>query len=302
MRLSGVLLPLTTPFGEDGRIAPDRLRANIERYDAAGVSGYLVLGTTGEAILLEIPEKLALLKAARAAIPAGKPLLAGVGQESTQGTIQLARQAADCGVDLLLVLTPHYYKSQMGDAAQIAFFTAVADAAPLPVFLYDMPPCTGIVLSTNAVAQLCAHPNIHGIKDSSGNLPHLIEVLGRVPGDFQVLCGNATAFQPGLEAGAKGGILAAADVFPEPMLAIAGAMAAGRLDEARSLHTRMLPACKLAVSDHGIGGVKAAMDVRGLYGGPVRGPLLPAIAQARRDLDAATQRLVQEGLLPRRAL
>lgn len=302
MRLSGVHLPLTTPFDDAGRVAPDRLRANIERYEAAGVSGYLVLGTTGEAILLEHAEKLTLLKAARAAIPAGRPLLAGVGQESTAATIRLAREAADCGVDLLLVLTPHYYKSQMGDAAQIAFFTAVADAAPLPVLLYDMPPCTGIVLSTEAVARLCQHPNIVGIKDSSGNLPHLKEVLSRVPSQFQVLCGNASAFQPGLAAGATGGILAAADVYPEPMLAIARAMAVGRTDEAAALHDHMLPASKLAVSDHGIAGVKTAMGLRGLHGGAVRGPLLPANAQAQRDLAESIQRLVAEGLLPRREL
>jgi 4-hydroxy-2-oxoglutarate aldolase len=297
MQLSGVLLPLTTPYRGE-RIAPELLVENIARYEEAGVDGYLILGTTAEAVLLEDEEKLALLRAARSVIPPAKPLLAGVGLESTAATIRLAHAAADCGASLLLVLTPHYFKTHLGNAAQIAFFTAVADAARRPVLLYDMPFCTGMVLSSEAIAKLSAHPNIAGLKDSGGDLAHLREVLARVPRSFQVLCGNAAIFQPALEAGAAGGILAAADVYPEPMLAIARAMREGRTDDARRMHERMRPAAKLAVSDFGIAGVKAAMDLRGLHGGDVRRPLLPIEDVARRALRDETEALVREKLLP----
>ena len=298
MNLAGIFPPLTTPFA-DGRVALDALAANIARYQRHHLAGYLVLGSTGEAALLSDEDRVAILRVARAAIPPERTLIAGVGLEGTEATIRLAEAAAACGADALLVVTPSYFRAQMGEAALVRHYTAVADAAPRPVLLYNVPQFTGVVIPPAAVARLAAHPNIAGLKDSSGDLGWLLAVLASVPPSFRVLCGAANVIQPALAMGAAGGILALADVAPEPCVALFELQRGGRADDALALQRRLLPAISLLVGRLGVAGVKAGMDERGLAGGPVRPPLLPlgetdraavrecltALA-ARGDLDA----------------
>ena len=274
MNLAGIFPPLTTPFA-DGRVAPDLLAANIARYQRHRLAGYLVLGSNGEAALLDDGERVAVLRAARAAIPGDRTMIAGVGLESTAATIRLAAAAAECGADALLVVTPSYFRAQMSERALVAHFTAVADAAPRPVLLYNVPKFTGVTIPPAAVAHLAAHPNIAGLKDSSGDLAWLGAVLAAVPRTFRVLCGNASVIQAALAAGAVGGILALADVAPEPCVALFELQRAGRTDAVLALQQRLLPAVDLVVGRLGVAGVKAGMDERGLAGGPVRAPLLP---------------------------
>ena len=297
MILSGVIPPLTTPF-ENGRIAPARLREIIERYEPHGPQGYLALGSTGEAALLEEDEKLALLRAARAAIPAGKPLLAGVGLESTAATIRLAGLAAGCRADLLLVLTPHYYQPHLTDAAVKAHYRAVADASPVPILLYSVPKFTHYQLPVEVVGSLSEHDNIVGIKDSSGDLEWLARVVDRSSDGFQVVCGSASVFCEALERGAGAGILAAANLLPEVFVKIHRLAAGGKRNDAIALQRSASPASDLAVSTHGVAGIKAAMDVRGLYGGPPRPPLLPASDETRDEIRREIDRLVDGGVLP----
>ena len=273
MNLAGIASPLTTPF-VDGRVALDLLAANLARYQRHRLAGYLVLGSTGEAALLSSEERIAILRAARAAIPPGRAMIAGVGLEGTDATIRLAVAAAECGADALLVVTPSYFRAQMGEAELVRHFTAVADAAPRPVLLYNVPKFTGVVIPPAAVAQVASHPNIAGLKDSSGDLGWLLSVLALVPRSFQVLCGAANVLQPALAAGAVGGILALADVAPEPCVALFELQRAGRTDDALALQKHLLPAA-LLVGKLGVAGIKAGMDERGLAGGPVRPPLLP---------------------------
>ena len=280
MNLTGIFPPLTTPF-VDGRVALDALAANIARYERHRLAGYLVLGSTGEAALLEDAERLAVLRAARAAIPKSKTMIAGVGLESTAATVRLAGAAADCGADALLVVTPSYFRAQMGEEALVCHYTAVADAAPRAVLLYNVPQFTGVVIPPAAVARLAAHPNIAGLKDSSGDLGWLLAVLARLPPSFRVLCGAAAIVQPALAAGAAGGILALANVAPESFVALYEQQRDGRAAEALVLQKRLLPAVALLASRLGVAGIKAGMDERGLAGGSPRPPLLP-LANADR--------------------
>ncbi len=297
MDLSGIFPPLTTPF-ENGDACPGRLAENIARYEAQGFAGYLVLGSTGEAAFLEEAEKVALLRAARAAIPARRRLLAGVGLESTRGTVRLARAAADCGADAVLVLTPHYFRSRMTAEVLLRHFEAVAEASPAPVLLYNVPAFTGVVIPPAVVASLAAHPNVVGLKDSSGDLGWMLDVLSRVPPAFQVLCGSAFAIQPALAAGAVGGILAAADALPEPFVALYESYRAGDDATAQSLQKRVMAAARTLVSGYGIAGIKAAMDLRGLHGGVPRPPLGPSSEADRAAIRTLLEDLVAQGLLP----
>lgn len=296
MRLEGIFPPLTTPF-TDGKVDTSALAANIERYERHGPAGYLLLGSTGEAAALDEAERLAVLRAARAAIPAGRPLLAGVGLESTVATVRMARAAAECGADYVLVVTPFYFRSRMTEAALERHFAAVADASPTPVLLYNVPMVTGVTIPPALVGALASHPNVAGLKDSSGDLTWLLDVLGRVPATFQALCGHALAIQPELAAGACGGILAAANVLPEPFVRLHALHRAGDAAGALALQKRLVAAVRTVVDAYGVAGIKAAMDLRGLRGGDPRPPLLPVGAPERDVLRRRLEECAASGLI-----
>jgi len=288
MNLSGVILPLTTPFVGDA-VDTAGLAANIARYEQHGLAGYLLLGSTGEAVLLDENEKLTVLRTARAAIPRDRAMLAGVGVESTRATVRLARAAGEAGADALLVLTPFFFRGRMSADALRRHFEAVADAAPVPVLLYNVPMHTSLVIPPAVVGELARHPNVAGLKDSSGDLPWLLDVLGRVPAGFRVLCGSAAAFASELSAGAVGGILALGDVLPEPLVELHRRHQAGDAAGALALQKALVGPTRTFVNAFGIAGVKAAMDLRGLRGGAPRPPLQPLapaeVAELRAELD-----------------
>ncbi len=299
MNLSGVLLPLTTPF-EGGAVSPAKLVDNIARYEAHDLAGYLLLGSTGEAALLDDDEKITALAAARKAIPAARAMMAGVGLESTPATVRLARRAADAGADLLLVITPFFFRSRMSADALVRHFTAVADASPVPILLYNVPVYTSLVIPPAVVATLASHQNIVGLKDSAGDLPWLIEVLARAPAGFQVLSGSVLSVLPALACGAIGAILAAGNAFPELAVRLHKNHVQGHAAEALVLQKALVAPSRLVLGTYGVPGVKAAMDLRGLAGGDPRPPLLPLSAIERATIASEIDRLVASGLLPRR--
>jgi 4-hydroxy-2-oxoglutarate aldolase len=286
--LRGILPPLTTPF-EGPAFSADRLRENVARYERAGVHGYLVLGSSGEAALLDEAEKLAVVETAREAIPATKPLLVGAGLESTAATIRLCAQVAQRGADAVLVVTPHYYASAMSAAALRDHFTAVADASPAPVLLYSVPKFTNVDLPVPVALELAAHPNVAGIKDSSGDLSRIEALVAGTGDGFDVVCGSHRIFLEARRAGAAAAILAAADVSPAAWVEIDRLAAEGREEEARRRYAEVAPLCDLAVSKLGVPGIKAAMELEGLYGGPPRPPLLPLDEEARAGLRRARE-------------
>ena len=178
--------------------------------------------------------------------------------------------------------TPYYYKPVYKPEVFIAHYRRVADASPIPVLLYSVPQFTGISLEAPEVAVLAEHPNIIGIKESSGHVQRVSEMVAATPPSFQVLTGGAAVLLPSLTVGAKGAILALASALPEKCAELYEVTRRGQLDVARELQRNLLRASKLIVSELGIPGVKFVMDQRGYRGGAPRSPLLPLSDAAKR--------------------
>jgi 4-hydroxy-2-oxoglutarate aldolase len=273
--LRGVIPPLVTPFRADGSLDLPAFEADVEALAAHDLSGFLVLGSNGEAASLDEDEKRALVAAARRRAP-GRFLLVGTGMESTRGTIALTGKAADLGADAVIVLTPHYYKARMTVEALRLHFEAVADASPVPVYLYSVPAFTGLPWPPGLAQALAAHPRIAGIKESSGDIGLMGRLVASVPAKFDVACGNAPVFYPALCVGAVGGVLAVANCAPRPTIALHRAFVAGDHARARRLQEALTPLAAAVTTTHGVAGLKLAMGLAGLRGGDVRAPLLPA--------------------------
>jgi 4-hydroxy-2-oxoglutarate aldolase len=170
MLLHGIFPPITTPFYPNGNIYFKKLEHNVEHYSRTPVAGIVVLGSTGEAILLSDQDRRDVLKAARETAGPNKVLVAGTGIESAIETLRLTEYAAELGYDVAMVRTPHYYKKQMHPANILAFYRTVADRSPLPVIIYNFPQATGYDIPAEIVVELAEHPNLIGIKESSGNV------------------------------------------------------------------------------------------------------------------------------------
>jgi 4-hydroxy-2-oxoglutarate aldolase len=275
MELSGVMPPVTTPFRPDGEVAYEELGRNLERWNRTALSGYVVAGSTGECVTLTEREKLRLWEVARKHIPAEKRFIAGTGLESTGETVALTGRAASIGAEAAMVVTPWYYKGAMRSRELVAHFTEVADASPIPVLLYSVPQFTGVVLEPDAVAALAEHPNVIGMKDSSEDMVRFSEYRRVTPDSFQLLVGSAQTFYLALSLGARGGVLALANVAPEACVAIHRLFMDGKYEDARRLQLGLMPLAHALGARFGIAAVKVAMSMRGYYGGPTRPPLLP---------------------------
>ena len=284
--LQGVFAPLTTPFEGGGPVSIAELTRNVCLYNRTALAGYVVLGSTGEAVMLSRAEADSVLTAVKATAGAGKILLAGTGAESTAETIQRTQRAADLGYPAALVKTPHYYKPAYKPEVLITHYRKVADSSPIPILLYSVPQFTGVALEAPEVAALAEHPNIIGIKDSSGHIQRTGEMLAAVPPKFHVLVGSASTVFPALAIGARGAILALANALPEKCVALYDMVRRGQFEQARELQNILLKASKLIVSEAGIAGVKFVMDQRGYRGGIPRPPLLPLTEEGKKRLIA----------------
>jgi len=283
-RIQGIFAALTTPFVE-GDASPDRFRENIRRYNDFGLQGYLVLGSTAESVCLSDEESLALVRAARETAAPGRTILVGTARESTRLTIDFTRRAADLGAEAALVRTPGYFRSQMNGDALKRHFTAVADASPIPILIYNIPQNTGVAIESSIVVELSGHPRIAGIKDSSGNLAAVGEVVPRVARDFDFLLGAGSIVLPGLLMGAGGAILAVADAVPGLCVDLFRLFTQGKLEEARKVQEMIIPLNRAVVPVYGIPGLKYALDRLGYFGGLPRPPLLPLSDKGRTEID-----------------
>lgn len=250
-----------------------------------------MLGSTGERVNLDEREYLHVIEVARAAVPDHLLFIVGAGQQSTRTTIGEVTQATAGGADAVLVLTPYFYRSAITQAALVDHYHAVADAARVPVILYSMPALTGIKIEPETVARLSEHPNIIGIKDSSPDIEGLKNTASLCPDSFAVLTGNGTVLHEALVAGACGGILAVGCVVPDICLEIFRAFNAAEIERAVALQTKLTPLAAAVTTRFGIGGLKAALEVKGYVGGAVRAPLrVPgneALEEIRTLLEAA---------------
>jgi 4-hydroxy-2-oxoglutarate aldolase len=284
MAVNGIFPALVTPFDSDGSVSLNAVRENIRRYNGTAIAGYVVLGSTGEAVMLSRAEADSVLAAAKEAAASTKVLIAGTGAESTAETVARTRRAAELGYAAALVKTPYYYKPVYKAETYIRHFRAVADASPIPVLLYSVPQFTGITLETPEILALAAHPNIFGIKDSSGNIQRVAEIVAGAPPDFQVLTGGAAVIYPALTVGARGAILALAAALPEKCAEVFLLFQSGRHEQAKALQLELAVASKRIVSEQGIAGVKYAMDLRGYCGGLPRLPLLPLTEENKQSV------------------
>lgn len=283
--LHGIFPPITTPFESNGDVAYGALASNLERWNQYDLRGYVILGSNGESVYLDEREKLHVLEAARRAIPAGKLLIAGTGCDSTRQTIALTADAARIGADAALVLTPHFFA--VGPDGLAAHYAAVADASPIPVILYNVPKFTGVDMDAPLIARIAGHDNVIGVKDSGGNITKIGDTVRRTPAGFQVLAGSAGFLFASLALGAVGGVVALANMAPQQSINIYRLFCESRWDEAAELQRRMIPVNNAVTARFGVPGLKAAMDMLGWYGGPVRSPLLdlgPEDGRALREI------------------
>lgn len=317
---NGILPPLPTPFKEDGALDLDALRSNVEQLNATGLAGYLALGTNSEAVHVTPEEASQVFVTVKQAAAPGKIVIAGTGQLSTAATLDVTKRAADTGCEAALIVTPFYYKNSMtGEALKKHYFT-IADQSPIPVMIYNVPANTGLNVASSIVAEIARHPNVVGIKDSSGDINQLAETVrltrkrgnketsrqgGKHPdraeadgsadvrsassADFAVFSGNYGAMLPSFSFGVVGGILAVSNIAPDECVQIYELFQQGQIAEAGALHLRLLPAARAVTTQFGVPGLKAAMDLLGYRGGYPRLPLLPLGENQRAELERVLQ-------------
>ncbi len=294
MKLQGIMPPITTPF-TGGEVDYDGLKKNFRKWNQTGLSGYLVLGSNGEAVYLSETEKIKMIQVSREAIPKEKIMMVGTGMESTAETIRFTNEAARLGVDMALVLTPHYFKGSMKPQVLYDHFMAVAEASHIPILVYNVPQFTGVNMEPSLVAKLSQHSNIIGAKDSSGNIDQLTQIVHQSAKDFGVFVGSAPVLFPALCVGAIGGILAVANALPELCIRITVLYAEGKYALARDLQNRLTPMSKAVTATYGIGGLKAAMDMIGYFGGEPRTPLKKVGPEAEKALRGLLEELKDLG-------
>lgn len=301
LKLRGVLPPMITPFTADGQVDYAAFRHNLEVWNQYPLSGYLVCGSNGETAYLSQDEKLRLVAITVETAAPGRTLMVGSGMEEPRATIDLTNRCADLGIQCALVLTPGYYSGAMSSAALIDFFTRVAEGSRIPILIYNVPKFTHVNIQADAVAALAQHPNIIGMKDSTGDVPQLASFLNATAGqDFTILVGTASAWYPALGLGISGGIHALANCLPAVGTAIQTAFEAGETERARAIYQVILPVNAAVTGGFGIAGLKHACDLNGLRGGQVRCPLQP-LADSRKPalegiLATAGRQLAELGL------
>ncbi|HJQ27299.1 MAG TPA: 4-hydroxy-tetrahydrodipicolinate synthase [Blastocatellia bacterium] len=295
LHCNGILPPLTTPFDEQGRVDFAALRRNIARYNEAGLAGYVALGSNGEAIHLSREEQTEVIETIKQAARPDHTVIAGVNEFSTHAAIAATQRAADVGADAALVITPYFYKSRMTQAALSEHFIAVAEASPLPVFIYNVPQNTGVTIEPATIARLAEHANIAGVKDSAGNFAALAETIRLAPADLQVMIGNGGILYPSLLMGASGAILAVACAAPRACVELYEALRAGDGARARDLQNRLAPLSHIVTAGLGVAALKAAMALNGFVGGQPRAPLAP-LSEPERERVRAVMR--DTGLFP----
>jgi 4-hydroxy-2-oxoglutarate aldolase len=236
--------------------------------------------------LLSVDERIQLMEWVKQAAAPEKILIAGVGAESVHETVKVANRAAEIGFHYALALTPFYYRTQMHRPdTQMLYFRAVADQSKIPVLLYNIPQVTGYMLPVETVAELSHHPNIAGMKDSSGDNERMKHVVAAVKPGFQVFSGSGAGFGEALTLGAAGAILAIANPLPYACVTVWEAHRTREFEAAKDWQNRILPAAKLIAGKLGIPGLKHAMDLNGYYGGPPRLPFVPPTPEEKAEIE-----------------
>jgi 4-hydroxy-2-oxoglutarate aldolase len=288
LRLQGIFPPITTPFDHAGNIYAAKVQHNVEKWNRTSLSGYVVMGSTGESVFLTTEEKIGMWEMVAKWAAPDKLLIAGTGMESVRETVCLTNRAAELGYKAAMVRTPHYYKNLVSRAeAQALYYRAVADQSRIPLIIYNWPQATGVDIPVEAVVQISEHPNVIAIKESSGNLEKVMQLIREVKHGFQVLVGSAPTLWPSLLMGACGAILAYANAAPYSVIAIWEAYKTREEEAGLDWQNRIGRAAALVTTKYGVPGLKHAMDLNGYYGGPPRLPLTVPTAEAKREIEEA---------------
>ncbi len=280
----GIFPALVTPF-EDGKFSSNEFKNNIEKYNKAGLSGYLVLGSTGESVLISLKERLAAVETVVSNAAEGRKVIVGTGMQSLDDTVEFTNQIAELKPHAALIVTPFYYKGQMDKTALKNYFLKTADKVKLPVLIYNVPKYTGVDIPSSLVAELAEHENIIGIKDSSGNLAKMTELVKFCPDSFSILQGSGSVLYPSLVTGASGGILALASMAPKECAMLYDAFKSGDLDTAKALQLRLLKVNQKIVGGYAVPGVKYAVSRLGYFGGLPKEPLLEVKDEVKAEID-----------------
>jgi len=278
LSIAGVYPPITTPFNQDESIAWDQLKTNLSKWNQIdNLRGYLVQGSNGEYCYLTPQERVEMIEKVCQWSGKDKLVLAGSGMESTKATIEMTNAMAKAGAHAAVVITPCYFKGRMTSEALIQHFTSVADQSTIPVILYSVPANTTLDLPIDVVTKLSAHPNIIGIKDSGGDISKIAQMVHETKHqkNFQVLAGSASFLLAALQVGACGGICALANALPKEVCTLQSLFEQSKIKEAVDLQHRLVKPNMIVTRGLGVPALKKAMDWLGLYGGPVRKPLLP---------------------------
>jgi 4-hydroxy-2-oxoglutarate aldolase len=295
--LQGVFAPIPTAFGPDGELgAPPA--GFLEYLRDGGLDGVVALGTNGEAAHLTEAERVHWVQALRASLPAPLRLIVGTGAESSAATIERTAAAAAHGAEAALVLPPIYFRRQLTVDTLRHHYHAVADASPIPILIYNIPSHMGYDLSVDWIVQIAPHPNIAGLKDSSGDIGRQPMLRAQLGPDFVLLPGTGEKLIEALEAGADGGILALANLAPAACARIRRAFEVGDLDQARRQQRVIAPLGAALTGGYGVPGVKAGLRMLGYDHGDPRPPLPPLPAAELPRL----RRLLEEAGLMLRAI
>jgi 4-hydroxy-2-oxoglutarate aldolase len=271
--IKGVLPPLITPFDREGRLDFGMHERNLEKWNEDRLSGFVVLGSNSETAFLSEDEKLELIENTVRTVSRDRLVIAGTGLESTAETLHFTNKAAARGADAALVLPPYFYRSQMIEKVLIDHYVTLADRADMPILLYNAPKFTGLELPVSVIAELSHHPNIIGLKDSSGNVAQLIRLKRMVSSGFNLIAGTASIWLPALVCGIEAGIMALANCLPNECAGIQDAYTRGNLPQALEMYEKVFPLNDLVTETFGISGLKYATNLAGYEAGYVRKPL-----------------------------
>jgi 4-hydroxy-2-oxoglutarate aldolase len=275
IKIKGVIPPILTPFDDIGEIDYEAFEFNLNKWNAYDLAGILVLGSNGETPFITKEEKLKLIEKTVETIDDDKIVMVGTGMESVKETVALTNEAAARGADCALVLTPNYYGGNMHDMAQLHFFTEVADQTEIPILIYNVTKFTHINISPTVVSQLSHHDNIIGMKDSSGDVRQLIELMNAgLDEDFNLIVGTASAWYPALTIGIEAAVLALANCCPQECIEMQTLYEDNQLEKSLQLYKRMYPVNKAITGTFGIPGLKYTSTRLGYKGGKTRKPLL----------------------------
>ncbi len=285
IRLEGIFVPNVTPFTREGELDEEALRTCVQFWMNSGVSGLMPCGSNGEAPYLSGEERKKVIETVMDEANGEVQVIAGTGSMSTRETIQFTKGAKDLGVDAALVVTPYYFKLSSKEVYE--HYKAILEAVDLPIILYSVPKFTGYDLDFTVISQLASeYENVVGVKDSSGNIGRITEIIRLVGEQISVLAGTADVAFPTLMMGGKGAVLAVANVIPKMCNSLYKAFRKGNYDEACKLQRRISYLNEVLVKRHNqLSAIKEALTLLNLPGGYPRRPALPIEGEEKKDIE-----------------